>query len=171
MQTSPKLERDAAGAWVQPPLAGLGRRLASLVYEALLLLAVLVVASFPVAPLVQALPTPWGRHLQQVYLLAVAGGYLVWFWTHGGQTLAMKTWRIRLVHASGGLVNTRQAWLRYGLALLGLAAGGLGLWWALWDRERQFLHDRLAGTRLVESTALDAPQRDGGADAEQHQGG
>lgn len=143
----------------------------SLVYEVLLLLAVLVIASFPVAPLVQAMPAPWGRHFQQLYLLVVAGGYLVWFWTHGGQTLAMKTWRIRLVSASGDTVGSRQAWLRYALALLGLAACGLGFLWALWDRERQFLHDRLAGTRLVESTALDAPQRHGGPQPEQHQGG
>ncbi len=143
----------------------------SLVYEVLLLLAVLVIASFPVAPLVQAMPAPWGRHFQQLYLLVVAGGYLVWFWTHGGQTLAMKTWRIRLVSASGDTVGSRQAWLRYGLALLGLAACGLGFVWALWDRERQFLHDRLAGTRLVESTAFDAPKRHGGPQPEQHQGG
>ncbi|MFN3593526.1 MAG: RDD family protein [Thiobacillaceae bacterium] len=151
--------------------ASLRRRLLSLVYEVLLMLAVLVIASFPVAPLVQAMPAPWGRHFQQLYLLVVAGGYLVWFWTHGGQTLAMKTWRIRLVSASGDTVRSRQAWLRYALALLGLAACGLGFLWALWDRERQFLHDRLAGTRLVESTALDAPQRHGGPQPEQHQGG
>lgn len=150
--------------------AGLRRRLLSLVYEVLLLLAVLVIASFPVAPIVQALPAPWGRHFQQLYLLAVAGGYLVWFWTHGGQTLAMKTWRIRLVSATGDTVGGRQAWLRYALAVLGLAACGLGFLWALWDRERQFLHDRLAGTRLVESAALDTPQRHGGAEPEQHQG-
>lgn len=140
-----------------PRLASRRRRLASLVYEALLLLAVLVVASFPIAPIVQALPVPWGRYFQQVYLVVVAGGYLVWFWTHGGQTLAMKTWRIRLVSLQGGAVGGRQAWLRYGLALLGVAACGLGLLWALWDREGQFLHDRLAGTRLVDSSAFDAP--------------
>lgn len=173
VSASPILTPDAAAAGSGPAArpAGLRRRLLSLVYEVVLLLAVLVIASFPVAPIVQALSAPWGRHFQQVYLLAVAGWYLVWFWTHGGQTLAMKTWRIRLISASGGSVGSRQAWLRYGLALLGLAACGLGLLWALWDRDGQFLHDRLAGTRLVESTALDAPQRHGGTEAKQHEGG
>ncbi|MCS6785829.1 MAG: RDD family protein [Thiobacillaceae bacterium] len=127
------------------------RRLLCLVYEALLLAALVLVASFPLAPLVQALPPPWGVYLQRLYVLVVAGAYLVWSWRHGGQTLAMKTWRIRLVRTDGAPVGLKQAWLRYALAVLGLLAGGLGFVWALWDRERQFLHDRLANTRLVEA--------------------
>ncbi len=132
------------------PLAGLGRRLASLVYECLLLAGILLVAGFPLLALVQAIPAPWGRLINQVCLVGVAGMYLVWFWRHGGQTLAMQTWRIRLVDASGRRpVGLHQAWLRYSLALLGLLGLGIGFLWALWDRDRQFLHDRLAGTRLV----------------------
>jgi uncharacterized RDD family membrane protein YckC len=153
------------------PSAGLARRLASLVYEALLLAAVLIVASFPLAPLLQALPQPWSRLVNQGFLLGLIGLYLVWFWRHGGQTLAMRTWRIRLVSRAGGPVGLGQAWLRYGLAILGLAGLGIGFLWALWDRDRQFLHDRLAGTRLVRLPAFDPPKGDGRAQAEDDQGG
>lgn len=153
------------------PTAGLARRLASLVYEALLLAALLIVASFPLAPLLQALPQPWSRLLNQGFLLGLIGLYLVWFWRHGGQTLAMKTWRLRLVSQGGGPVRLGQAWLRYVLAVLGLAGLGVGFLWALWDRDRQFLHDRVAGTRIVHSPALDPPKGEGRTQAENDQGG
>lgn len=153
------------------PTPGLARRLASLVYEALLLTALVIVASFPLAPLLQALPQPWSRLLNQGFLLGLIGLYLVWFWRHGGQTLAMKTWRLKLVSREGGPVGLGQAWLRYGLAVLGLAGLGIGFLWALWDRDRQFLHDRLAGTRLVRLPALDPPEGKGRTQAEGNQGG
>jgi uncharacterized RDD family membrane protein YckC len=84
----------------------------------------------------------------QVYLLFVAGTYFIWQWQRG-QTLPMKTWRMRLVTSSGNAVSFWQAVARYLFAVLGLLIAGLGFFWALVDPERQFLHDRLAGTRLV----------------------
>ncbi len=126
----------------------LKRRFACMVYEALVLLALWIVAAFPFVGLSRGLDPGLARPLLQAYMLVVAGLYFVWFWRHGGQTLPMKTWRIRLLAADGGPVGLRQAWLRYALAWLGLAAFGLGVLWALLDPERQFLHDRLAGTRL-----------------------
>jgi len=73
----------------------------------------------------------------------VLGAYFIWCWLRGGQTLAMKAWRIRLEG-----VSPRNALLRFLLALL-LVPTGISILWALFDRDRQFLHDRLAGTRLV----------------------
>ena len=83
------------------------------------------------------------------HLFLVLCVYFTWFWTHGGQTLAMKTWRIRLVAADGGAVSPGQAILRFVLCWPSLLLAGVGLLWALVDRDRQFLHDRLAGTRLT----------------------
>ncbi len=128
---------------------GISRRLASGVYELLILAAVVLIATFPFLAILGDATVGWKRHLLQAWVLSVVGAYLVGFWTRGGQTLAMKTWRIRLVRDDGGAVGTARAVHRYLLAVLGTAALGLGFLWALFDRDRQFLHDRLAGTALV----------------------
>ena len=134
-----------------PPAPGILRRLACGIYEALLLAAVILIATFPFLAFLGEATQGWRRHVLQLWVIAVAGAYLVAFWTRGGQTLAMKTWRIRLVRSDGGAVSTGRAVHRYLLALLGTAAAGLGFAWALVDRDRQFLHDRLAGTALVDA--------------------
>ncbi|WP_018230179.1 RDD family protein [Methyloversatilis universalis] len=133
------------------PAAGLRRRLASLSYEALLLLGVLA-AGFMLPYLVIGLtldvaPQGWFAWLHIFLLLGV---YFVHYWRKGGQTLAMQTWGIRVVDARNDHPpGLRQAQLRYLLSWLSLCFGGAGLIWALFDRERQFLHDRLAGTRVI----------------------
>jgi uncharacterized RDD family membrane protein YckC len=124
-------------------------RLAAMVYESLLVTAVVFVASFIVLPFVGELKAAWQRHFFQVWILLVLFVYFAAFWLRSGQTLAMKTWRIRLVDLEGGRISLRQAAGRFVLALLGLMLGGAGFLWALFDRDRQFLHDRLMGTRLV----------------------
>jgi uncharacterized RDD family membrane protein YckC len=120
-----------------------------MVYELLLVTAVVFVASFLIIPVVGDLHAPWQRHLFQVYILGVLFAYFSAFWLRSGQTLAMKTWRIRLVSPDGAPLSLKQAALRFVLALLGLLLAGVGFWWALFDRDRQFLHDRVVGTRLV----------------------
>ena len=124
-------------------------RLAAMVYELLLVTAVVFVASFIVLPFVGELKSGWQRHFFQVWILLVLFAYFAAFWLRSGQTLAMKTWRIRLVNRDGGRLSLRQAAGRFILALLGLILGGTGFFWALFDRDRQFLHDRLMGTRLI----------------------
>jgi len=124
-------------------------RIAAMIYESLLVTAVVFVASFIIIPVVGEMHAPWQRHLFQAYILGVLFAYFSAFWLRSGQTLAMKTWRIRLVNADGGPLTFKQAVLRFFLALLGLLLAGAGFWWALFDRDRQFLHDRIAGTRLI----------------------
>lgn len=156
-----------------PPAApGIARRLASMLYESLLLFAVAFVAAW-VFFFASGGRDASGllRLALQLFLLAVFASYFMWCWLRGGQTLAMKTWRIRLVAPGKARVPPATALLRfvYASALLGtffaaiaaafahrnpwlafasLAVAGVGLGWALVDRDRQFLHDRLAGTRL-----------------------
>lgn len=141
-----------------PATPGIVRRLACAVYELLLVAALVLVATFPFLAVVGDASYGFRRHLLQAYVLAVAGAYLVTFWTHGGQTLAMKTWGIRLVGPGSQPVGTGLALMRYALGIAGLAAAGIGFLWAFLDRDRQFLHDRLAGTRLVNA---DLPKRTG----------
>lgn len=129
--------------------AGLGRRLCSLCYELLLLAALLFVSGGAFAFLTRTLDPVLSRPLLQLYLLAVTTTYFVYCWTHGGQTLPMQTWRIRLVTLAGNAISPLTGIRRCMFAVLGFSLCGVGLIWALFDRERQFLHDRLAGTRLV----------------------
>ena len=132
----------------KPP--SLLRRLASMSYELLLLLAVLaLLLAFPHALIGAfthrvATPTTLQAHFFLVLLV-----YFLWFWSHGGQTLAMKTWKIRLITVEGQPVRPAQALLRYLLCWPSIALGGVGILWAILDQDGQFLHDRIAGTRLI----------------------
>lgn len=134
----------------QQPLPGIGRRLSAMAYDAVLLVGVLAITFLlPNAVIAAALgrtPPNWVL-VSHVFLVLLA--YFWWFWAHGGQTLAMKTWKIRLVSANGGgPPGNAQILVRYVLAWPSLLFYGAGVVWALFDRERQFLHDRLAGTRI-----------------------
>ena len=132
------------------PRPGLLRRLASMSYEALLLIGVIALTVLLPHTLLGAFthyiasPIVFQAHFFIVLLI-----YFSWFWSNGGQTLAMKTWRIRLVTHDGRPVRPAQALLRYLLCWPSIALAGAGIVWALIDRDRQFLHDRIAGTRLV----------------------
>lgn len=124
-------------------------RIAAMIYESLLVTAVVFVASFIFTPIVSEMHAPWQLLLFRTYIVGVLFAYFCVFWLRSGQTLSMKTWRIRLVNRNGGPITFNQAVLRFFLALFGLLLAGAGFWWALFDRDRQFLHDRIVGTRLV----------------------
>lgn len=131
------------------PPATLRTRLAAMIYELLLVLAVVFVASFAYIRLTGDAQTGWKHIVFQLFLLGVVFAYFSLFWLRSGQTLAMKTWRIKLVDRDGALLTLPRAALRFVLALFGLACFGITIVWALFDRDRQFLHDRLANTRLI----------------------
>lgn len=120
-----------------------------MVYEVLLITALLLVATFPFVGFTGGQISTGSRVALQIYLCLVCGAYFTWFWRHGGQTLPMKTWRIRLRMLGGGALGFHTAAVRFAAALVGMLPLGLTLWWAFIDRDRQFLHDRLAGTRLT----------------------
>jgi uncharacterized RDD family membrane protein YckC len=153
------------------PTAPLRRRLLSMTYEAMLLFAVVFVAGYLFDTLTQSRNALMLRHARQAWLFVVLGLYFIWFWMHGGQTLAMKTWRVRVVGSDGGPVDLGRAIGRYlllwifvlptlaleawfdvqgwpAVAALG-AALLLPLFYARLDRDGQFVHDRLVGTRIV----------------------
>ena len=134
-----------------PRAPSLLRRFASALYDALLVVALLFIATFPFLAFFGDATQGWRRHLLQAWIVFVVGAYFTWFWTRGGQTLPMKTWHIRLVRQDGTAVGTARAIHRFVIALLGAAALGIGFLWALFDRDRQFLHDRLSGTSLVDA--------------------
>jgi uncharacterized RDD family membrane protein YckC len=116
-----------------------------MLYEALLLFAVGFFASwiFFFASGARDATSGLLRHELQLFVVFVFGAYFLWSWLRSGQTVAMKAWKIRLVGATPA-----RALLRFLLALV-LVPTGVSIAWALFDRDRQFLHDRLAGTRLA----------------------
>ncbi len=129
--------------------ATLRARLASMIYELLLVVAVLFIASFLFIRLTGNAQSGWKQVVFQIYLIGVLFAYFSAFWLRSGQTLAMKTWRIKLVNLDGKLIPLKQAALRFILALLGVSFFGTSIIWAWFDRDGQFLHDRLAKTRLI----------------------
>jgi uncharacterized RDD family membrane protein YckC len=128
--------------------AGLWPRLASLVYDVLLLFGLVFISAYLFVAVTRDAQHGLARLLFQVYLLAICAAYFVFCWTRSGQTLAMKTWHLRLETIDGSRIGPPRALLRFLLALPSVGLG-FGLLWALVDPERQFLHDRLAGTRIV----------------------
>jgi uncharacterized RDD family membrane protein YckC len=156
------------------PAPSLRRRLACLFYEGVLLFGVLVIADYLFASLVQQRHALYLREVGMAFLFVVLGIYFGWFWSRSGQTLAMKTWHIRVVTRDGQPLTQARALLRYGAAWLwflpplAVAAwvgthrlGGEGTAalffsyvaaYAAVSRLhplRQFPHDLIAGTRLV----------------------
>ena len=151
---------------------GLGRRLAAFAYEGVLLFGVLFIADYLFSALTQQRNAMQGRAAGQAFLFVVLGIYFSWFWSRGGQTVAMKAWHVRVVDASGQPPSQGRALLRYvaswlwflpalasahfaGLKTTGgifgcLTAGVLAyLLIARLHPSRQFLHDLLSGTRMV----------------------
>ena len=134
----------------------LWRRLGAMLYDGILLAALLMVATACLIipyDLLAARPYPHAdllyRTLLQLYLLAVVAGFFVYFWTRGGQTLGMRSWRLRVVRDDGRPLDARDALRRFGWAILSLAPAGLGLWWCLIDRAHLAWHDRQSGTYLM----------------------
>lgn len=89
-------------------------------------------------------------------LWAVTGVYAVLSWHRGGQTLGMRPWRLKVLRHDGRRAGFGALALRYAVATVALAAGGLGLLWCLFERERRGWHDLASGTVMVR---LDPPPR------------
>ena len=166
---------------VAPP--SIKRRLLALIYELILLFAVVFIAAYLFSALTQFKGDPASPlyYAFQIAIFGAIGTYFVWCWRKSGQTLPMKTWKIRLTALDRTRPSLARCWLRYTLAWIGplvglvaykgivLLAGygmarfsvvallaslpffALNFAWAVFDRERRFLHDRLAGT-LLETT-------------------
>jgi len=158
--------------------ASLLRRFAALGYEALIYAALILMAGFLTIPLVVPansgayglqIPDLPAKLMSFALVFGVGALFYTWSWTGGRRTLPMKTWRLRLVRADGTVLDRRTALLRYFaawigpvlalVAYVGLRDRGVGVYavsllavnylWAFVDADRRFLHDRIAGARIV----------------------
>ena len=131
-----------------PERPGLLRRLAALVYDALLLFALLFAATVPVLVLTGGRAVGPNQPLYTAWLLAVSYVYLGWCWTRSGQTLGMRAWRMRVRTRDGARLGWGRALARFAAGLVSIGVAGTGLLWVAVDRDRLSLHDRLSGTML-----------------------
>jgi len=123
------------------------RRLAAMFYDFLLLLSVLFCGTLMMIPFNGGRPIEHDNLPYNLYLAAITYLYFTWQWTHGGQTLGMRAWKIRLVQNGSGNVAWRNASLRFLLALISILVLGAGYVWTLFDPERLAFHDRYSNTR------------------------
>ena len=127
---------------------GLGRRLGAIIYDTLLVLALMFLATLPFIALRAGEPVAAGDPVYQLTMLFVAYAFFAGFWWRSGRTLGMQSWRLSLKTMDGQKVGLSRSSLRFFSALLSWLPLGLGFWWQLWDRNGLCWHDRLSGTRL-----------------------
>lgn len=133
-------------AGTAPSLIKLG---ACLLYELLAVIAIVFASAGIFLWLFGDATTGLKRLLLQLFLWSIIGAYFVWCWLKSGQTLAMQAWKIKLLDEHYQLLSLKLAVLRYALASISLMLCGIGFLWAIVDKERLFLHDRLLQCRLV----------------------
>jgi uncharacterized RDD family membrane protein YckC len=123
----------------------------SCIYELLLLLALWMLCTWIFVRLFGDATGGNKRYFLQLFLWLVTGAYFVWCWVKTGQTLATKTWKIKLVNQQKVSLNKQQSLTRYVLASASLLACGAGFFWILFDKDGLFLHDRLLKTRFIQT--------------------
>ncbi len=130
--------------------AGLLRRFGAILYDALLVVALLILASIPfIAVRGGQIVEPDDNLFYQLCMLLVIYLFFVGFWTRKGRTLGMQSWGMQLETDGGQKVNVTTASLRFVAAIVSWLPLGLGFAWQLWDRDGLSWHDRLSRTRLV----------------------
>jgi uncharacterized RDD family membrane protein YckC len=127
---------------------GLIVRLLVIFYDSLLLISICFIGTAVALFFTRGEVIGTDNLLFKSYLLAIGSYCTLWFWTHGGQTTGMAAWRIKLVNYTDNCLTAKHAVLRLILAVP-LALTGLGFLWALVDKDKQTLYDRLAKTKLV----------------------
>lgn len=125
------------------------RRLSAMLYDSLLLTAVLFISTLLLMPFVGGEAIHSGNIFYKIYLLFIGYLYFCWHWVTGGQTLGMRSWNIQVVNDSEKMPDWKQSSLRYIYSLLSLILFGLGFIWSLFDKNKLALHDHLSKTKLI----------------------
>lgn len=128
---------------------GIRRRLVSMLYEGLVVFSILLIGFLMPQIVLSGFGWILSPRALWIHILLLLMIYFVWCWLNGGQTLPMKTWKLRIINADGSPLRPMQAVLRYLIAWPSILLLGAGIFWAIFDKDQQFLHDRLAGTRVV----------------------
>ena len=126
------------------------RRIGAMLYDALLILALLFLTTIPFIAMRGGEPVEAGNNLPyQVTLAVVVFTFFVSFWSRSGRTLGMQSWGLRAETEAGQIPSVGQASIRFFAAILSWLPAGLGFLWQLWDKEKLTWHDRISKTRLM----------------------
>jgi len=128
--------------------ASLGRRIGAMIYDGLLVFALMFLATLPFIAARRGEPVAAGDPAYQITMILVAYVFFAGFWSRAGHTLGMQSWGLQLETMNGDKPGFAKASLRFLTAVVSWLPAGLGYWWALWDRDSLAWHDRLSGTRL-----------------------
>ena len=126
------------------------RRLAAMFYDALLLFAIVFIAATPLVLIAGGAESPFIKGpVFKLYIYGISFFFFGWFWTHGGQTLGMRSWKLRVVRMDDQPLEWDSALYRYLLATVSLFLFGLGFLWILFDKNNLAWHDQLSKTRII----------------------
>ena len=128
--------------------AGFMRRLMAGLYDWILVLAIMMVASIPFVALTDDAISP-GQNWYRLAMTCIAAVFFIAFWSNGGQTLGMRAWRIKLVQADGNPATLNESALRFIAAIVSALPLGLGFIWVLFSAKKISWHDRWSGTRIL----------------------
>jgi uncharacterized RDD family membrane protein YckC len=127
---------------------GFFRYLAIIFYDALLLLAVLFFVTLLILPFNAGIAFSREQFLYPVYLVFVSFLFYSWFWTHGGQTLGLRAWKVKVLTENYQAISWPQACIRFIIALFSFGLLGLGFLWILVDKNQRSWHDIVSKTGL-----------------------
>lgn len=128
--------------------ASLPRRFGAILYDSLLILALLFLGTVPFVVVGGGEPIDPGSLPYQLALVAIVLSFFIGFWSGYGRTLGMQSWGLRIESADGRRPSVAQSLLRFVAAIVSWLPAGLGFWWQLWDPGSLTWHDRWSGTRL-----------------------
>ena len=129
--------------------ASFQRRLGAMIYDAFLLFALLMIAAIPVVAIAGANSDFFKSPLYTLYLYTISFVFYGWFWTHGGQTLGMRSWKIRILRDDNRPLGWDSALIRFLMATISLSLLGIGFLWILFSRENLAWHDQISRTHVL----------------------
>jgi uncharacterized RDD family membrane protein YckC len=131
------------------------RRLLIILYDSMLLVSIYFLLTMALLPITKGQAIASGNIFYAIYLLLIAYVYFGWQWTHGGQTLGMRTWKVKLISDSRNSIDWKKATIRFGLSILSWLLLGGGFLWALFNKDYKTLHDQFSATRLIRTDRQD----------------
>ena len=131
----------------EPKAAGFFRRLAAIVYDSFLIVAIWIISTVLIVALLSDGEAVSGPGFQ-LFLYVEAATFYVYFWRVKGQTLGMQVWKIRTVNDSGEILTLSECMVRLFFATFSIVFLGLGFVWILFDKDNLAWHDRASGTKV-----------------------